>query len=338
MGLSRFRERVGLLRDAGQLDPSGHVHATSTCYNAEGKVTQQWVKRDHGTVDRDAIAAAIKDALVGFVPPKAKPAPRTSNADLLAVYGIGDMHVGMYSWFEETGADFDLKIAERLLASAMSHLVNVTPATDRCLFLDVGDFGHYDTIKQETVRSHNTLDCDSRHHAMIRCILRMLVAGIDLALTKHKTVEVICAPGNHNDMGAAWQSESLALYYSKEPRVKVHSHAAKFFYVEHGKTLIGATHGDTGKPEKLGGVMAVDQPEAWGRTRHRYWLTGHVHNKSVMDLPGCTWETFRTLAPVDAWAAGAGYRSGRDMQAIVYHKDHGEVGRNRFDVSMMEAA
>jgi hypothetical protein len=47
------------------------------------------------------------------------------------------------------------------------------------------------------------------------------------------------------------------------------------------------------------------------------------------------WETFRVLSPNDAWATAAGYRSGRDMQCIVYHADHGEISRCRFDISML---
>jgi hypothetical protein len=82
--------------------------------------------------------------------------------------------------------------------------------------------------------------------------------------------------------------------------------------------------------------MAADQPEAWGRTAHRHWITGHVHNKSMLELPGVTWETVRTLAPTDAWARGAGYRAGRDMQSIVYHRQHGEMARHRFDPGMLE--
>ena len=82
--------------------------------------------------------------------------------------------------------------------------------------------------------------------------------------------------------------------------------------------------------------MSVDRAQDWGETRHRYWLTGHVHTRKVIEFPGVLWETFRVLSPNDAWATAAGYRSGRDMHCIVYHKEHGEISRTRFDVSMMQ--
>ena len=53
-------------------------------------------------------------------------------------------------------------------------------------------------------------------------------------------------------------------------------------------------------------------------------------------MPGLLVEWFRTLAPPDAWAAGEGYRSGRDMCSIVMHKDFGEIERHTCGVSMLE--
>ena len=99
--------------------------------------------------------------------------------------------------------------------------------------------------------------------------------------------------------------------------------------------LIGATHGDTVKHEALLGVMACDQAQAWGRTSHRYWYTGHVHHQSVKEFPGVICESFLTLAAKDAYAAGHGYRAGRDMVCITQHREHGEVERHRCDIGMI---
>ena len=336
-----FMTRLAAMRERGVAIPDSQyrpLDATSTLYNAKGEQILQWVKKPAEGVTPAKIAEAIREALRDVPKYKAVGAARHTVKDLLAVYPIGDHHAGMYAWGEEVGADYDLKLAERLLVSAVTHLVDLAPPSEEAVIVNVGDFTHYDTIRTETVRSHNALDADSRYHAMIRVALRLLIACVDQALTKHKRVTLICAPGNHDDMGAAWMIESLALYYAREKRVRVMARAGKFFYYEFGACLLGVTHGDTGKPEKLAGVMAADQPEAWGRTKHRHWLTGHVHNKSQLEMQGVTWETFRTLAPTDAWAHAAGYRAGRDMQTIVYHRKHGEVARHRFDVSMLDTA
>jgi hypothetical protein len=338
-----FATRVSKLKGKGTAVPDSpynapNVTGTSTLYGADGETRLTWVKAQADKPTPESIAKAVREALLDVKPFKPIPAPKVTLAHLLTVYPIGDAHFGMYAWEEEAGADYDLKIAERLHISAMSHLVAISPASEEALIVDVGDHEHYDNIKGETTKSGNRLDMDSRYQAMIRVSLRVRCAFIDQALTKHKRVTVCVVPGNHNDMGAAWVMESLALIYRNNPRVKIIAKAGKFFYYAFGQVLIGMTHGDTGKPEKLAGVMAVDEPQMWGRSAFRYWYTGHVHNKSQMEVVGTTWETFRTLAPTDAWAHGAGYRGGRDMMSIVHHKAHGEVCRHTFNPSMLEAA
>jgi hypothetical protein len=55
----------------------------------------------------------------------------------------------------------------------------------------------------------------------------------------------------------------------------------------------------------------------------------------VFELPGCLVESFRALAPRDAWHSAQGYRSGRDMHCIVLHEQHGEIERHRVDVGAL---
>ena len=140
--------------------------------------------------------------------------------------------------------------------------------------------------------------------------------------------------GNHSTIGELWLSLTLACLYEKNPRVTVNTSPSKFHYARHGKVLLGVTHGDTVKMEALPSVMAADRPQDWGETRHRYWLTGHIHHRRQMEYAGCYVESFRTLAPSDAWASAAGYRAGRDMTAVVFDREYGEVQRQRFDAAM----
>ena len=315
--------------------PPQATHGTSTLYGSDGQIKLQWVKATTGR-SPDEWAQHIKDVFADAQPVKKIPAPTgPCTKDLLTVYPIGDHHVGMYAWNEEAGDDYDIKIAARLLVKAMQHLVSVAPASHTGLVCNLGDFFHVDNLKAQTSRSGNHLDVDTRYAAMIRAGVMMLRAVIDAALTKHKQVRVICAIGNHDDIGALWLALALEQFYGENPRVEIDTSPAKFYYYRHGKVLIGVTHGDTGKPEKLHPVMAVDRAKDWGETLHRYWFTGHVHNRKVLEFPGVMWETFRTLPPNDAWAAAAGYRAGRDMTCITFHSEHGELSRYRCDITML---
>jgi hypothetical protein len=72
----------------------------------------------------------------------------------------------------------------------------------------------------------------------------------------------------------------------------------------------------------------------WGKTKHRWWLTGHIHHQQVQDFNGCAVESFRILAPPDAWAAQKGYRAARDMKAVILHREFGEVARHTVSADM----
>lgn len=342
LGLPRTTvvSRIEAARQLGfSADPPKSITGRSTLLGPDGEIKLQWVKEQAGGRSPEQWAEYLKDVFSDTEPVKRIPLPKGPHRkDLMTVYPIGDHHVAMYSWAEETGADYDIKIADNLLTSAMAYLVENAPVSEQAVIVNVGDFFHVDNLKNETSRSGNTLDVDTRYAAMIRAGVKMLRTCVDTALEKHKAVKVINATGNHDDIGALWLSLALSLLYEKNPRVTIETGPGKFHYHHFGKVLIGVTHGDTGKPERLAGVMAADKPELWGQTQFRYWLTGHVHNRRQLELPGVMWETFRTLAPADAWANAAGYRAGRDMTSICFHSEHGEIGRNTFNVSMLEAA
>jgi UDP-2,3-diacylglucosamine pyrophosphatase LpxH len=155
------------------------------------------------------------------------------------------------------------------------------------------------------------------------------------ALEKHPKVIVRFVAGNH-DPQAIWAlAFTIQAFFADNPRVTVDLSPSMFWYYQHGKVLIGATHGDKVKHEQLLGVMAADKAVEWGATKHRYWYTGHVHSQHVREYPGVVCESFRTLAAKDAYASGYGYRAGRDMLCITHHKEHGEVERHRCDIGML---
>jgi hypothetical protein len=142
-------------------------------------------------------------------------------------------------------------------------------------------------------------------------------------------------PGNHDKHSAQMLSICLSLFYSNNKRVTVDTSPSYFWYHRHGKVLIGATHGDTCKPDALPSIMADDVSEDWGATAHRYWYTGHIHTHNVKEFRGVIWESFRTLAARDAWHSTKGYGAGRDMYAIVLDAEHGEIERHRCDISRL---
>jgi len=186
-----------------------------------------------------------------------------------------------------------------------------------------------------TPRSGHHLDADSRYAKMVHVAIKVMRQCIESALLKHRNVRVINLIGNHDETGALWLSAALAHMYEAEPRVMVDTSPSVFAYFEFGANLVGCHHGHTCKADKLPGVMAADRPEAWGRTKHRYWWMGHVHHQQVKEHPGCVVESFNTLAPNDAYAAAGGWRSREMMKCIVLHRLHGEVARHSVHPDML---
>ncbi|HUT03317.1 MAG TPA: oxidoreductase [bacterium] len=315
------------------------VSGVSTHYDADGKPTAQWVKTK---LNNDKAYDALKEWVGWLVEdvkgksPKIR-APARVNEDLLTVYPVGDPHLGMYSWAAETGSDFDLEIAERLMCSAIDRLVACAPASAIALLLELGDLFHADNSSNATPRNANALDVDTRWARVLQIGLRVMIYTIKALLKKHKKVIVKLNAGNHDPHTSFALSLALDAFFHLDDRVVVDLSPAVHWYYTFGKVLIGSTHGDTTKVAALPGVMAADRPVDWGGTTHRYWYLGHIHHRDMKEFPGVVCEYFRTLAARDAWHSQQGYRAGRDMVCIVHHKNHGEVERHRCDLSMLEA-
>ena len=246
-----------------------------------------------------------------------------------------DPHLGLYTWGEETGEDFDLKTGEANLCESIKRLVACSPKSETCILLNLGDFFHSDTMDNRTSRSGHALDVDTRWSKVLRAGVRAMMTCIEAAAKKHQRVIVKNLIGNHDDHTSQMLGLALALFYEGNDRIEVHDDPRKFWFYRFHNVLIGAAHGDTTKPAQLPGIMATDRAEDWGETKHRYFYTGHIHTQNVAEYPGCIWESFKTLAAKDSWTSSKGYRSGRDGMCIVHHKDHGEVERHRVDVAML---
>jgi hypothetical protein len=320
--------------------PVGHrLRGVSTLVGPDGGIKAQWVKTREIEVDREALLVEMLASLPEKVTPRKGriAAPSTpARDDLLAVYVAGDPHIGMRSAKEETGADFDLKIVERLMVGAVRDLVHRGPRTKRGMVAILGDTLHFDNLSHHTTKGEHALDVDGRTAKVLRTCMLILTSMIDAALEHHDEVLVDCQAGNHDSYSALMIAIGLDAYYRNEPRCKVSLDPAMRHYYVFGKVLIGTVHGDKTKADDLESIMAAERPREWGETEHRYWLCGHVHHLSAKEYRGCKVETFRTLAARDAWHAGAGYQSQRDMTRIVYHKRFGEVSREIVNVGMLD--
>jgi hypothetical protein len=318
--------------------PGFKIKGTSTLYDkTTGEAKIQWIKT---TADDEQQAAAMRAIIDGLnsdlIPAIPVDAPIEKDDTLLTVYPVGDHHLGMLAWGEETGGeDYDIGRGEILLCNAMDYLIDKSPRGEAAILI-LGDFLHYSGTKSETPQNGHHLDSDTRFQKMIRVALRTIRFMIQGALSKHTKVRVIIEIGNHDHAPTAMFMESFAMLYENEPRVYVDNSPRVFHTFSFGQNMINTHHGDGVKMPQLPLLFAADWPKEWGNTTHRVIHTGHVHHDHIVEYTGATVESHRILAPKDAWAANNGYRALQSMKAIVYHKDHGEMARYTVNPQMLE--
>jgi hypothetical protein len=302
----------------------------------DGEVERTWERQSPEASESAAALQAFAETLsegVKGLSPISTP-PGYSSESLLCVYPWGDPHFGMYAWWQDAGADFDLDIAERLTCSAVDRLVSAAPEGSTGVLLNLGDMFHADNQKNVTASGHQ-LDVDGRWAKVQQVGLRAKIHCIRRMLEKHQKVVIRINKGNHDGHSSYALALMLSCYFHNDPRVEVDLSPSLCWYYLFGKVLIGSTHGDTIKGKDMLAVMAADKPIEWGQSTHRHWYVGHIHHKDVKEYPGGTVEYVRTLAARDAWHQGQGYRAGRDMQLIVLHREYGEIERHRCDVGML---
>ena len=271
-----------------------------------------------------AAAEAFKEDLPRYKPVRS-PAQHTTN--LLNTFIITDYHLGMLSWPEETGEEWDLTKANDLLTRWFQTAVERAPEADMAVLAQLGDFLHWDGLDPVTPTSKHVLDADSRFPKLVRTAIRLLRTTIDLLLKKYPKVHVIMAEGNHDMASSVWLREMLADAYSQEPRLTVDTSPYPYYCVEFGDTSLFFHHGHKKKLEKVSEVFASRFRNVWGRTRHSYAHLGHYHHDRLLETGMMVVEQHRTLAASDAYAARHGYKSGRDAKVDTYHRRFGRVNR-----------
>jgi hypothetical protein len=322
--------------------PPGHLISKVTSFlGPDGQVRQQVIQAPRAEADRwERFLTAVADSVAvyeGTLDPIECELP-TPDTDLMAVYPAGDPHIGMLSWRNETGEDFDLSIAEREFYGTVDTLVRMTPAAHVGLLVDLGDFFHAENDKQATPKSGHKLDVDSRIAKVSEVGINIIRRSLDRMLQNHAEVWALFVRGNHDPSISIMLSACIKALYSREPRVKVLDNSNPYTYVEFGKNLLGFAHGDGAKPHELPGIMAHDRREIWGRTLYQYWLLGHRHHSEIKEYKGTLVETCRTLAPNDYFAHHAGYRSGHSLDSLTFHREYGRIGRASVDIRLARHA
>lgn len=275
----------------------------------------------------EAVAERIREALEGMEAAEPVSPPESVMADLCAVYPLMDAHVGMLAWGRETGSqDYDLDHAAQDMRHAFAKVLALTPAAEQAVLLIGGDFFHADDNRAETPANRHKLDVDGRFWKVLDVGIGIIAETVHKLLQKHAKVMVRVLRGNHDPHSSMTLNFALAERYRNETRVHIEKDPRDLFMMQWGKCAIFAHHGDKGKPQQMA-LYLSDVCPFWSETRHRHYLTGHVHHDHAKDLGPLRYESLRAFCPPDAYAASMGYGGRRALQSITFHKADGLVLR-----------
>lgn len=259
----------------------------------------------------DSISDMLED-IQEFSPeyPKINYQPTTDG--LLGEIDLFDVHFGRLTWEEESGLNYDIKIAEEAIHEVIDKLLSNMGKfnINKILFPIGNDFFNVDN-KFNTTTHGTPQQEDTRYQKTFRAGRRILVEVIDKC-SEIAPVDILIVPGNHDEQRSFYLGEALSAWYRNSPNVTVNNNAYLRKYYLYGTTLLGFTHGYSEKLRKLPLIMALEVPELWAKAKYREIHTGDKHHKEDMvmksdESEGVNIRILRALAAKDAWTVNSGF-------------------------------
>jgi len=258
---------------------------------------------------------------------------KTGKEKYLLEMSLFDLHVGKLSWDEESGENYDTKIAiERFnnaVKSLLNHVINYKDQINEILLPVGNDLINIDNKFNKTTAGTDQ-HVDSRWQQMFRKTKELMIRNIDI-LSQIAPVKVLMVSGNHDQQTVFYLGEVLDAWYLNNKRVTIDNNASQRKYHRYGTNLIGFTHGNEEKHLDLPYLMSEERREDWAETKYREIHLGHFHKRksiSFVDVDenrGVKIRVLPSLSGADAWHSSKGYRSMKSAVAFLYEKEMGMV-------------
>jgi hypothetical protein len=253
------------------------------------------------------------------------------GGNLLEV-NIFDFHFGKMSWHGETGVNYDTKIAKELFNQAIEDIIESSKGykIDRILFPIGNDFFNSDSSHPYNQTTNGTpQEEDLRWQRTFKEGRELLVENI-LKLTDIAPVDVIIVPGNHDYERSFYLGDSLQGWFHNNKNVNVNNDASPRKYYQHGKVLIGFSHGNNERITDIPVIMPQECGDMWSSAKFKEFHVGHLHHKkeikyqSVGETHGIIIRYMSSLSAADSWHHKKGYiGSKRSAEAFIWNDESG---------------
>lgn len=276
----------------------------------------------------EGVLAKLKEAGPTFA--RRRGTPDSGNLLELSIF---DLHFGKLCWGDETGQNYDSKIAETTFIRATEQLLDRTKGTNfaRILFPVGNDFFNVDNAAATTTAGTPQSE-DGRWQKSFVAGRAAMVRAIEM-LRQVAPVSVVMVSGNHDYERVFYLGDVLQAWFHKTPDVTIDNAPTQRKYFRFQKCLIGLTHGNNEKHTNLPLIMATEKPHDWAETKFREFHLGHWHQKKelhfqpVFEQNGIRVRIIPSLCPPDAWHKSKGYEGLRAAEAYIWNGEQGCVGQ-----------
>lgn len=256
------------------------------------------------------------------------------NDPHLLVIDLADLHIGKLASLRATGEEYNVDMAIDFAVRGVEGIIQKSSGyeVDAICFVIGNDVLHVDTVKNTTTKG-TPQDTDGMWYDNFVKARKLYVAIIE-SLAEKWRVHVVHSVSNHDVMSGFMLADSISCYFYNNENVTFDTDMKHRKYYQYGKNLIGFTHGDGAKMDKLPLLMANEAKAEWAETTWRYFLCHHIHHKnqykfhSGKDYEGVTVEYMRSPSSADDWHARNGYQHApKAIEGFLFHPEYGQVSR-----------
>ena len=249
----------------------------------------------------------IKDTAI-HAPAYAKKSYPKKTGKMMYEIDMPDIHFGRLTWEEESGENYDIQIAEKLVAKVIEELLAYTELFPiKKILLPIGNDFYNVNSKGNTTVGGTPQQEDTRAAKTFRRGMQLAIKMIEIC-SQTAPVDVLIIKGNHDEERVFYLGETLNAWFHNNAQVFIDNRAVSRKYYLYGKNLIGFTHGGEFKIDKLPSIMPTEVPDLWAQSQFREWHLGHIHHKfEVNEDNGVVVRFLRSLVPIDAWTFDKGF-------------------------------
>lgn len=243
-------------------------------------------------------------------------------SDYALVVSPTDLHWGLYSAASEVSDPYNRAEARRRLCAHTENIIGRLPGKPTRIVSVLGsDWFNIDGSKPTTTKG-TPQDIDGSPVEILESGCMMAVEHID-TLRQVAPVEVVIAPGNHDEHASQMLRLFLMAWYRNAKDVTVSASAKSRAYSVHGRTLMAFHHGQV-KPGRIATCMAAEAREDFKRTHYRLAFCGHMHHHSVKEQGGVTHIQLPALVGQSKWEHDQGFADGEPaLVCCLVDAEHG---------------